>query len=106
MESVRTRLRLEFIRTYEQKEILKRQSKLTFNGIHKSYEKWDAYIFKKNELLMYRHFYLGFAILELSKLLLYETYYEKTQPYFGRKNLQLHYMETKSFMLRKILSKT
>ena len=43
--------------------------------------------------------YLGFAILELSKLLMYETYYDTLQPNFGEKNLQLHYMDTESFVL-------
>ena len=38
--------------------------------------------------------YVGFAILELSKLHLYETYYDKIQPYFGQENLQLHYVDT------------
>ena len=28
-----------------------------------------------------------------------ETFYDKTQPYFGDKNLQLHYMDTVSFVL-------
>ena len=42
--------------------------------------------------------YLGFTILELSKLLTNETYYDKV-PYFGEKNLQLHYMDTDSFVL-------
>ena len=26
----------------------------------------------------------GFAVLELNKLLMYKTYYDKLQPYFGR----------------------
>ena len=43
--------------------------------------------------------YPGFAILDLSILLMYETYYDKFQPYFGDKNLQLHYMDTGSFVL-------
>ena len=43
--------------------------------------------------------YLGFTVLELSKLLLYETYYDKLQPYFGQVNFQLHYMDTGSFVL-------
>ena len=43
--------------------------------------------------------YLGFTVLELSKLLMYETYYDKLQPYFGQKNLNLHYMYTDSFVL-------
>ena len=32
----------------------------------------------------------GFAILELSKLHMSETYYDKFQRYFGQENLQLH----------------
>ena len=43
--------------------------------------------------------YLGFSVLKLSKLLMYETYYDKLQPYFGQKNIQLHYMDTDSFVL-------
>ena len=29
--------------------------------------------------------YLGFAVLEMSKLLMYETNYDKLQPFFGEK---------------------
>ena len=43
--------------------------------------------------------FLGFTILELSKLLMYGTYYDKLQPNFGEKNLQLHYMDTHCFAL-------
>ena len=43
--------------------------------------------------------YLGFAILKLSKLHMYETYFDTLQPYFGQENLQLHYMDCDSFVL-------
>ena len=43
--------------------------------------------------------YLGFAVLELSKLHMYETYYDKLQPFFGMKNIQLHCMDTDSCIL-------
>ena len=43
--------------------------------------------------------YLGFSVLELRKLLMYKTYYDKLQPYFGQENIQLHYMDTDSFVL-------
>ena len=43
--------------------------------------------------------YLGFTVLELSKLLMYETYYDILQPYFGQENIQLHYMDCDSFVL-------
>ena len=43
--------------------------------------------------------FLGFSVLELSKLLMYETYYDKIQPYFGQESTHLHYMDTDSFVL-------
>ena len=43
--------------------------------------------------------YLGLAILELSKLHIYETYYDKLQTYFGQENIQLHYIDTDAFVL-------
>ena len=43
--------------------------------------------------------YLGFAVLELSKLHMYETYYDKLQPYFGQEIYQLHYIDTDAFVL-------
>ena len=72
---------------------------MTFSGIHKSYENCDSYTFKQNEVLMDKPIYLGSSVLELSKLLMYETFYDKLQPYFGQKSIQLHYMDTDSFVL-------
>ena len=43
--------------------------------------------------------YVGFAILELSKLHMYETYYDIFQPFFGQENLQLHYIDTDGMIL-------
>ena len=43
--------------------------------------------------------YVGFAILELSKLHMYATYYDILQPYFGREMLQLHYIDTDGMIL-------
>ena len=99
MENVRNRLGLKYFKKDDYKEIIKYQSKLTFNGIHKSYENCDSYVFKKNEVLMDRPIYLGFAVLELSKLHMYETYYDILQPYFGQENIQLHYIDTDAFVL-------
>ena len=54
---------------------------------------------KKNEVVMDKAIYVGFAILELSKLHMYETYYDTLQPYFGQENLQLHYIDTDGLFL-------
>ena len=43
--------------------------------------------------------YLGFTVLELSKKLMYETYYDKLQPYFGLDNIKLHFMDCDCFVL-------
>ena len=98
MEKVRNRIKREFISKNETEKIIKQQSKLTLNGIHKSYTNYDSYTFEQNEVVTDKPTYLGFALLELSKILMYETYYDKLQPYLRQKNLQLHYMDTDSFV--------
>ena len=76
MENVRNRMKVEFIEKYDTDKIIKQQSKLTFNGIHKSYENYNSYTFeKKNEILMDKSIYLGFALLEISKFFLYEIFF-------------------------------
>ena len=42
MENVRNRLKIKFIKKDNYRKIIEYQSKLTFNGIHKSYEKCDS----------------------------------------------------------------
>ena len=99
MENARNRSKIKFDKKDDYREIIKEQSKSTFNGIHKSYENCDSYTFKQNEVLMDKAIYLGFTVLELSNLLMYETYYDILQPYFGQENIQLHCMATDSFVL-------
>ena len=43
--------------------------------------------------------HVGFAILDLSKLHMYVTYYDKIQPYFGQENIQLHHVDTDGMIL-------
>ena len=43
--------------------------------------------------------YVGFAVIESSKLNMYETYYDTLQPYFGQENLQVHYIDTDGMIL-------
>ena len=72
---------------------------MTFSGKHKSYTNYDSYTIKQIEVLMDKPFYLGFTILELRKLLLYETYYDNIQAYFEQEKIQLRYMDTDGFVL-------
>ena len=73
IENFRNRLKIKFVKKDDYREIIKQQSKLTFKGIHKSYENCYSYTIKQNEVLMDKPIYLGFTVLELSKLLMYET---------------------------------
>ena len=85
MGNVRNRRGLESFKKDDIKNIVKQRSKLTFDGIHQSYENCDSYTFKQNEVLLDKPIYVGFAVLELSKLHMYETYYNKLQVFWTRK---------------------
>ena len=39
---------------------------MTFKGIPNSYDIYDRYTFKQNEMLMDKPIYLGFSVLEMS----------------------------------------
>ena len=88
MENVRNRIKVEFIRKDDTDKIEKQQSKLTFNGIHKSYEKYDSFTFKQIEVKMNKPFYPGISVLDSSKFLMYETNYDQLKPYFIQENLK------------------
>ena len=93
MENVRNRCKIKIIERDNYNKILRWQRKLTFNGICKIFSNFDSYLEKKHEILMDKPIYLGFTILELSKLYMYETYYDTLQPYFGQENIQFYYMD-------------
>ena len=99
MEDVRNRIKVEFAKNTDERKILRFQSRLDFDGIHKSYQDYDTYTFKSNVVKMEKPIYLGFTILELSKLLMYETYYDKLQKYFGVDGIQINYQDTDAFVM-------
>ena len=98
MENVRDRTNLEFIDHSFFEQIIKRQSKLSFKGIVNLYQKFSVYKYDKEKVVFDKPIYLGFSVLELSKLLMYEFYYKRFEPHFQNK-VQLHYMDTDSFVL-------
>ena len=53
---------------------------------------------KKTEILMNKPVYLGISILELSKILMYEFWYDYVKPKYGEK-VKLCYMDTDSFIV-------
>ena len=99
MEDVRNRIKVESAKNTDERKILRFQSRLDFDGIHKSYQDYDTYSFKSNVIKIEKPIYLGYTILELSKLLMYETYYDKLQKYFGIDGIQIHYQDTDAFFM-------
>ena len=67
MENVRNLVRSEFNRKYEKERIKKQQSKLFFKGIIKSYENFDCYTFKQNDVLMDKRIFLRGRIIRIIK---------------------------------------
>ena len=97
IENIRKRLNLDLIDKSDIHRILNRQSKLSFDDKIAEYEKFNLYSFHKETIKFTKPIYVGFCVLELSKLLMYEWYYDKIQPYF-EDNLELHYLDTDSFI--------
>ena len=94
IEIIRKRLNLDLIDKSDIHRILNRQSKLSFDDKNAEYEKFILYSFNKETIKFAKPIYVGFSVLDPSKLLMYEWYYDKLQPYFGEDNLELHYLDT------------
>ena len=73
LEKSRNRLEMEMTKISQNDKIFKQESKLTFNGIHKSNTNYKSYTFKQNEVVMDKPINVGFVILKLSRLHMYET---------------------------------
>ena len=98
MGNVRDRVNLEFIDHSQIQQIIKRQSKLSFKSFVDWYSVFSVYKFDEEKTVLDQPIYLGFTVLDLSKLLMYEFYYNTLEPHWQNK-VQLHYMDTDSFVL-------
>ena len=110
MENLRNnRMIKDLVKKDENDENIEQQSKLTLTGIHKCYTNYDSYTFKQNEVLMEKRISLGFAIWELSELMMIETFYDKSQPVLEKKMFSVIILKWTPFyeaLYHKILSKT
>ena len=74
IENIRKRLNLDLIDKSDTHIILNRQSKLSFDDKIAEYEKFNLYTFNKETIKFTKPIYVGFCVLELSKLLMYEWF--------------------------------
>ena len=91
-ENIRKRLNFNLLDKSDTHRKLNRQSKLSFDDKIAEYEKFSLFSFNKESNKFTKPIYVEFSVLELSKLLMYEWYYDKMQPYFGEDNLELLYL--------------
>ncbi|XP_031559466.1 uncharacterized protein LOC116295702 [Actinia tenebrosa] len=95
MENIRKRVSIRIANTREEAEryvsqpgFVRYVDMLNFFVIH----------MKKANLFLNKPVYTGFTVLELSKLLMYEFYYDKLKPKYGDR-CHLHYTDTDSLIM-------
>ena len=79
---------------HDEEKIMKSISKPTFKNITR-YKDYSQIEYIKKKIEYDSAVYVGVTILELSKLHMYDVFYNILQP--SLKDLQLHYMDTDSF---------
>ena len=95
MEDVRRRRDIHLVTNdYDCRKICSRP---TFKNGVKFTETFSALETTKYETTFNKPIYVGFSVLELSKLLMYEMYYDVLQPFYP--TIELLYMDTDSFFL-------
>ena len=81
---------------HDEEKIMKSISKPTFKNITR-YKDYSQIEYIKKKIEYDSPVYVGVTILELSKLHMYDVFYNILYP--SLKDLQIHYMDTDSFVL-------
>lgn len=98
MENVRNRCttKFAFLTPKDEKKILKHAANPGFLSWRSVGTKMIAMDVAKGEVTLNKPIYTGFAILELSKLLMYRHHYDVMLPRYGAANLRLLFTDTDS----------
>ena len=95
MENVRLRIDLKLVKNFEQAKRYIR--KPNFDYLKRFDENLCAVHMNKTQVYLNKPIYVGFSVLELSKLHMFQFYYETLKPNF--KDVKLLYMDTDAFVL-------
>ena len=96
MENIRNHKDIKLVRT--DKKINKLVSEPTYHTINLISEDLPIIEMKKTKIKMNKPFYLGLSILEISKTLMYEFWYDYMKPKYGN-DVRLCYMDTDNFIM-------
>ena len=83
IQNIQNRSNLDLIDKTDTHRILNRQWKCSFDDNVAKYEKFNLYFFVEEGNQLVNHFYVGFCILEYSKLIMYTWCYNIMQPCFS-----------------------
>lgn len=98
MENLRRRVSIKLLRVTEERQIQKLVSKPSYIR-HEIYnDKLVAIQNRKNQIVMNKPIYVGMSVLDLSKRLMYDLYYNDYKKKYGNK-CKLCYTDTDSFVL-------
>ena len=84
MENVRKHRDIKLVTIKKKKELFRIRTKLSYYKVF--HRKLTGNRNKKTEILMNKPVYLGLSILELSKILMYEFWYDHVKPKYGKKS--------------------
>ena len=96
MENIRNHKDIKLVRT--DKKINKLVSEPNYHTINLISEDLPIIEMKKTKIKMNKPFYLGLSILEISKTLMYEFWYDYMKPKYGN-DVRLCYMDTDNFIM-------
>ena len=96
MENVRKRRDIKLVTTEEKR--IKLVSEPNYHTTKHFSKNLLAIEMKKTKVIMNKPVYLGMSILDISKTLIYEFWYDDTKPKYGDR-AKLCYMDTDSFII-------
>ena len=96
MENIRKHRNIKLVTT--DKKRIKLVSEPNYHTINLISEDFSIIEMKKNKVKMNKPIYLGLSLLEISKILMYEFWYDYMKPKYDN-NVKLCYMDTDSFIM-------
>ena len=97
MENVRKHRDIKLVTTDKKRSNLVSES--NYHNMNYISEDLSIIEMKRTKVKMNKPIYLGLSILEISKILMYEFWYDSTKPKYGN-SVKLCYMDTDSFIMR------
>ena len=98
MENVRKRIDVKLLRSDKEEKILKRVAKPTFARQENFNEHLVGIQNRKEKVLLNKPIYVGMSVLDLSKWLMYNFYYNTLKKNYGD-NIRLLYTDTDSVII-------